>query len=438
MSPRRHSPRVDSRRRFLRSATGLVAIPALESLDFRRFARAADPARPPKRMVFLGIGFGVTQETWFPKTDDLGPGYMLPEGLAPLARHKADFTLVQGCTHRFASDPHGGSTFWLTGANQYGAAGKNFHNSISVDQVAAAQFGRETRFNSIQLNGSEPSLDGPGHGRGLAWDSGGKPVAGYNSPVIAFHRLFSAEEMPLEQRQKMLADEQSVLDDMLEDARSLKRGLNKADGEKLDEYFESLRAIETRLAKEERWLGKPKPKAPLPEPGEGLVGRDEIRLMYDIIVAALQTDSTRVVTFRQPIQHLLTSLGLKVASHDMSHYHPGGRMEASQKRDLVQGELLATLLDAMKATKEADGSSLFDHTTLVFGSNLRSIHYLDNCPTLIAGRGAGVTLGSHIVMPKDTPLCNVWLTLLKGSGVPAESFSDSTGVIKELAAPGAA
>ena len=436
MSPHRQSPLVDSRRRFLRSATGLVALPALESLGFRRFARAAELPSPPKRLVFLGIGFGVTQETWFPKTDDLGAGYTLPEGLAPLARHKADFTLVQGCTHKFASDPHGGSTFWLTGANRYGAPGKSFHNSISVDQVAAAAFGRETRFNSIQLNASEPSLDGPGHGAGLslAWDFTGKPVAGFNSPVVAFHRLFSADDVPLEQRQKMLADEQSVLDDMLEDARSLKRGLSKPDGEKLEEYFESLRAIETRLGKERRWLGKPKPKAPMPEPGAGLVGRDEIRLMYDLIVAALQTDSTRVATFRQPIQHLLTSLGIKVASHDMSHYHPGGRMEASQKRDLVQSELLATLLDALKATKETDGSSLFDHTTVVFGSNIRSIHYLDNCPTLIAGRGAGVTLGHHIAMPKDTPLCNVWLTLLRGSGVPAESFGDSTGIIKELVA----
>ena len=156
--------------------------------------------------------------------------------------------------------------------------------------------------------------------------------------------------------------------------------------------------------------------------------------MYDLIVAALKTDSTRVATFRQPIQHLLTSLGIKVAAHDMSHYAPGPRMEAAKHRDKVQGEMLATLIDALKGTKETDGSSLFDHTTVVFGSNIRSIHYLDNCPTLIAGRGAGVTLGHHIAMPKDTPLCNVWLTLLRGSGVPADSFGDSTGIIKELVA----
>ncbi len=425
-----------TRRRFLRSAMGLVALPILESLGFRRFTRAAEPPASPKRLVFLGIGFGVTQETWLPKIDDVGPGYTLPDGLAPLARHKADFTLVQNCMHRFASDPHGGSTFWLTGANPFGAAGKSFHNSISVDQVAAAEWGKETRFNSIQLNGSEPNLDGPGHGRGLslAWDAGGKPVAGWNSPVVTFHRLFSAEEVPLEQRQRLLADEQSVLDDMLEDARSLKRGLNTADGHKLDEYFDSLRAIETRLAKEERWLGRPMPKAPLPQPGEGLVGHDEVRLMYDLIVAAFQTDSTRVATFRQPIQHLLTSLGLKMAIHDMSHYASGGRLEASQKRDLAQSELLAGLFDALKNAREADGSSLFDNTTVAFGSNIRSVHYLDNCPTLIAGRGAGIALGQHLVQPKETPLCNVWLTLLQGSGLKAKSFGDSTGPVKEMVA----
>jgi len=151
----------------------------------------------------------------------------------------------------------------------------------------------------------------------------------------------------------------------------------------------------------------------------------------------LRTDSTRVMTFRQPIQHLLTSLGIKVGSHDMSHYAPGPRMAASQQRDRSQAEMLATLIDKLKSTKEADGSSLFDHTTVVFGSNLRSIHYLDNCPTLLAGGGAGIKLGQHLAMPKGTPLCNVLLTLLKGTGIDVESHGDSTGIVKELAGTGA-
>jgi hypothetical protein len=156
--------------------------------------------------------------------------------------------------------------------------------------------------------------------------------------------------------------------------------------------------------------------------------------MYDLLLAALQTDSTRVVTYRQPISALLASLGIKVAAHDMSHYSPGERMDASQKRDAVQSRLLAELIDKLKAAKEPDGSSLFDHTALVYGSNLRTVHYLDNCPTLLAGGGAGVKLGQHLVLSKNTPLCNVWLTLLRGIGVQAERHGDSTGVVKELTA----
>lgn len=107
-------------------------------------------------------------------------------------------------------------------------------------------------------------------------------------------------------------------------------------------------------------------------------------------------------------------------------------MEASQRRDTAQSEMLATLFDKLKATKEADGSSLFEHTSLVFGSNIRSVHYLDNCPTLLAGGGSRIRLGEHVVMPKGTPLCNVWLTLLVGAGIEVVSHGDSTGVVKEL------
>ena len=156
--------------------------------------------------------------------------------------------------------------------------------------------------------------------------------------------------------------------------------------------------------------------------------------MYDLIVAALQTDSTRVMSYRQPVQNLLNSLALDVAPHNMSHYSPGQRMEASRKRDEVQSELIAGLIDRLKATKEVDGSSLFDHVALAYGSNIRSIHFLDNCPTVLTGGGANLKLGQHLVLPQDTPLCNVWLTMLQGLGISAERHGDSTGVVKELQA----
>ena len=422
-----------TRRHFLRSTSSLIALPALESIGFKAFA-SSKTATPPKRMVFLGFGYGVTNETWFPDLKQTGPDYTLSMGLAPLERHKKDFTVVQGCTNKFTNEAHWGSTFWLTGANRYSEPGQSFHNSISADQVAAAFLGNDTRYASIQLNTPDVQNSGHGPGLSLAWDQRGKPVAGLDNPVVAYHRLFSDESLPLEQRQAALKQKRSVLDTVLEDARRVQRGLSKSDAGKLDEYYQSIRDIETRLGKDEQWLTVPKAKAPMPEPKPGLAGREEIKVMYDLIVAALQADATRVITYRQPVQTLLASLGSKVASHDMSHYTPGERTEASQKRDAAQSELLAGLFDKLKAVKETDGSSLFDHTCLAYGSNIRSIHYLDNCPTVLAGGAAHIKLGQHIVMPKDTPLTNVWLTLLQGIGAPVERHGDSTGVENELLA----
>ncbi|MEI6233138.1 MAG: DUF1552 domain-containing protein [Planctomycetota bacterium] len=424
-----------NRRNFLRGAGTLIALPALESLGFSLLSSIAKAAgERPKRAIFLNFGWGVTNETWFPDVKQTGAEYTLPPGLAPLTRHKADFTVVQGTSNKYANEAHWGSTFWLTGANRYAEPGQSFHNSISVDQVAAGQLGAETRFASLQLNSIDVPNSGHGPGLSLAWDVRGKPVAGLDNPVIAYHRLFSTDTTPLEERQAMLAQKRSVLDAVLTDAQDIQRGLTKTDTDKLDEYFQSIRDIETRLGKDEKWLSVPKAKAALAEPKPSLTGRDEVKLMYDLMVAALQTDSTRFVTYRQPVGTLLQSLAVKVAPHDMSHYSPGERMEASQKRDAAQSEMLAGLFDKLKASKEPDGTSLFDHTAIAFGSNIRTIHYLDNCPMILAGGGAGLKRGQHIVLPKDTPLCNVWLTMLNGLGVKAERHGDSTGVVKEIVA----
>ena len=425
-----------NRRHFLCGTGALIALPALESIGFRPFAVAAEKAKaaPPKRAVFLGIGFGVTKETWFPDLNDTGADYKLSEGLSPLARHKKDFTVVQGCSNQYSNEAHWGSTFWLTGANRYSVPGQNMANSISADQVAARQLGQDTRFASMQLDSGDGSASGHGPGLSLAWDQRGKPVAGFNNPLQVFHKLFSAENLPLAQRQAAIAEKRSVLDAVLTEARRVQRGLSKTDNDKLDEYFQGIRDIETRLGKDEDWLDVPKAKAPLAEPAPGLKGRDEIELMYNLIVAALQTDSTRVMSYRLPGQELLKSMDVTLSAHNISHYSPGDRMDASKARDKAHSELLAGLIDKLKATKEPDGSILFDHTALAFGSNISSIHYLDNCPTILTGGGANLKLGQHLALPKDTPLCNVWLTMLKGMGIQAERHGDSSGVVKELQA----
>jgi hypothetical protein len=425
-----------NRRHFLRNAGSLIALPFLESLGFRRFAKAASSASTPrKRMIFLGFGWGVTKETWFPDKTKTGTEWELSPGLKPLAAHKKDLTVIQNLTNRFTNEAHWGSTFWLTGANRYAEPGQSFHNSVSIDQVAAEAFGMDTRFSSLQLSCENGDESGHGPGLSLAWNRKGNPVAGFNNPVVAFHRLFSEETTPLAQRQSQLKQKRSVLDTVLEDASGVARGLSKDDSDKLGEYLQSIRDIETRLSKEEQWLDKPKPKpdTDMSKPKGEVAGFEEIKLMYALAHAALQTDSTRVVTYRQPVASLLKSLKITFSGHNMSHYGPGARMEASQLRDAKQSELLSGLIDKLKATREPDGSSLFDHTTLVYGSNIQSIHYLENCPTLVTGGGSGVKLGQHLVMrdPK-TPLCNLWLTLLRGNGVEAVSHGDSNGIINEL------
>lgn len=414
----------------------MVALPALESLGFSRFTDLASerPAQPPKRVAFLGMGFGVTQESWYPDRTQTGTDYEIPQGLAPMARHKQDFTVIQGCSNKFSNEAHWGSTFWLTGANRYSVPGQSMANSISADQVAAQQLGQDTRFASLQLNSSESNASGHGPGLSMAWDGRGKPVAGINNPVQVFHKLFSADDLPLEQRQAAIAEKRSVLDAVLTEANRIQRGLTKTDKFKLDEYFQGVRDIESRLSKDESWLEVPKAKASIDEPEPGLKGREEIKVMYDLIVAALQTDSTRVMSYRLPGQSLLQSMDISLSAHNVSHYSLGERMEASQARDNAHSELLAGLIDKLKATKEVDGSSLFDHVALAFGSNISSIHYLVNCPTVLTGGGANLKLGLHLVLPTDTPLCNVWLTMLQGVGIQIDRHGDSTGIVKELQA----
>lgn len=412
----------------------MLAIPTLDSLGWQKFAGAAKAESPSKRMVFLSFGWGVTRDDWFPSKSVVGVDYELPSGLEPLRRHKQDITVVQNLNNQFSSEAHWGSTFYLTGANRYAEPGKSFHNTVSADQVAAERLGLATRFTSIQLGCNDAENSGHGPGLSLAWSRQGKPVAGLDDPVAAYHKLFSDGKTPLAERQFMLQKKRSILDAVMEDARDVGRGLGREDADKLGEYLQSVRDIETRLSKEEQWLGVPKVRPEgLPEKPQGPVaGYEEIKLMYDLMIAAMQVDATRVFTYRQPVDSLLKSFGATITGHNMSHYTSGDRKQVSQTRDQKQSELLAYFIDRLKETKESDGSRLFDHVAMSYGSNINSIHYLTNCPTVVTGGGAGIKHGQHLVLAPGTPLANLWLSLLRGVGIDVASHGDSSGVINEL------
>lgn len=424
-----------TRRAFIRTGVAALALPGLES-----FAAATAPATPPTRMIFLGGGFGFTKDSFYPTKAGAFAEIGLTEGLAPLARHQHDITLVTNLTNLGATDPHGGSCSYLTGANVAGTPGKRFHNSISCDQLAARQLGTNTRFPSLVLSAQEPdgsSNSGHGAGLSLSWDDSGNPIPGIERPLDLYRTLFATPNDDPQAIHRRLTNKQSILDIVQLDGSGLNRRLGKADREKLDEYFTGLRQVERGLERQARWADTPKPAAPFDAPAEGLTGEEAIRLMENMIIIALQTDATRVVSYRLPVCSLLESMGISLKAHSLSHYgFSQPRIEASRQRDKKCMELFAAFLDRLKEARDFDGQPLFDRCIVSYGTNLRSGHELKNLPALLSGGGApDIRHGRHIVLPKeDTPLANYWLTLLQQAGVSAESFSHSTGIVPELLA----
>ncbi|MEM7013062.1 MAG: DUF1552 domain-containing protein [Verrucomicrobiota bacterium] len=423
-----------TRRSFLRAGSGVLALPFLET-----FAQpAAAEATPPKRVIFLGGGFGFTKDKFFPKEEGRFADIGLTEGLSPLKRHQDDITMVANLTNHGASDPHGGSTSYLTGANVAGTPGKRFHNSISCDQLLAQQLGKDTRYATLTLSAKEPdggSNSGHGKGLSLAWDDSGNPIPGINMPIELYYALFANPNDSREALDARLKKKQSILDVVRIDGGSMKRTLSKGDQEKLDEYFTGVRQVEKGLERQVKWADIPKPEAPFEAPDEGITGEEAIKLMYDMIIIALQTDATRVVTYRQPVCSLLIGMGMTLKAHSLSHYgFSQPRIEASQQRDVKLSSLFAHFLDRLKEAKDADGSRLYDNCIVSYGTNLRSGHELKNLPAILSGGGAnGVNHGRHIILPEeDTPLANYWLTLMQQAGLKIDEFSHSTGNIPQL------
>jgi hypothetical protein len=347
-------------------------------------------------------------------------------------------SMVANLTNHGATNPHGGSVSYLTGADVAGTPGKRFFNSISCDQLAARHLGQDTRFPSLSLAAIEPDggqNSGHGPGLSLSWNDSGNPIPGINRPLELYRTIFANPTDTREQLDARLRKKQSVLDIVRVGGSGMKQVLSKRDLEKLDEYFSGVRQIEKGLERQASWADIPKPDAPFDVPGEGLTGEDEIKMMYDMIIVALQTDSTRVVSYRQPVCSVLSGMGISLKAHSLSHYgFSASRTLASRQRDQKTTELFAHFLDRLKHAKDIDGSRLYDNCIVSFGTNLRSGHELKSLPAILSGGGAkDIKHGRHVILPKEnTPLANYWLTLMQQIGVPTETFSHSTGIVSEL------
>jgi hypothetical protein len=420
-----------SRRNFLRGAGATMMLPLMESFG-------AAGAAPPKRILFLNFGYGPS-EAWYPK--EAGANFALPEAMRPLADLRDSFSVVGNLTNlkSAGTGSHWGATTFLTGADTRRTSGREFHNDISCDQIAAAHLGKDVRFPSLALSQTHSGL-APGYGPGssLSWDALANSIEGIIDPVDLYSELFGDGGMTIAERKVQIAHKRSVLDAIHSDAKGISRVVGKRDKEKMDEYFTLIRNIEKRIARNEIWMGRPKPKATLDQPSEVAGGTPEIELMFDLALAALRTDSTRVITYRMPTQGLLNEFAKEnknesVPVHPMTHF--GSKDSVAYKQLIWRDEkicsLFATLLKKMQAIEEADGSSLLDNTVVAMGSGLHTGHERRNLPVMLAG--GGLRHGAHYVYKaNEGRLADLWLGILKHSGCPVDSFADSEGPLTEM------
>jgi hypothetical protein len=414
------------RREFLRGAGVALALPVLDYFA-PRVRAGQKPAAPPRRLVSICTPLGLHAPNFFPEA--IGPDYEFSPYLDTLKEFRNDFTVISGLSHLEVGSSHDSAYSFLTGApHPENRAG--FRNSISLDQFAAERIGDQTRF---------PSLTLAAEGFGLSWTRSGAPVPSDVFPAPVFARLFlEGRPEEVEAQARRLRDGQSILDMVRDRSRQMQSAVGARDREKLDEYFTSVRDLERRMVVSEEWSKKPKPKVDAKPPENNYSPADLIgktRLMFDLIHLALQTDSTRLVTFMllgtsdvPPIP------GVSLGHHDLSHHgQDPKKIEQLRTIEIEKMKTVRELLEKLKKTEE-QGESLLDRTMVFFSSNLgnASNHSSKNLPVLLAG--GGFQHGRHLALDPQNPppLCNLYVSLLQRLGIEAQEFSSSTGTLTGL------
>jgi hypothetical protein len=413
------------RRTFLKAAGVSIALPLLEAMN-PALASAATKT-PPKRMVAICNTLGLHPPSFFPKTS--GADYELTEYLEILKDHRKDFTLLSGLAHKDQKGgmcPHSCEMTWLTAARNPGNSG--FKNSVSVDQVAAEKLGYVTRFPSVSLGSWEE--------KSLSISNAGVMVPAESHPARLFGQLFlQGKPHEVEQQKRNMSDGRSILDAVMSRTKSLHRRVSSGDKEQLDQFFQSVRQAELDVTEAQAWLDTPKPivdsEPPVEFPErEDLIARTQ--LLMDMVALIIQTDSSRVVTVMIDRDHgSLDVKGVTGAHHWLSHHGKDpDKIDQLRKIEVKLVECFDSLLTKLKDKNEGS-ANLLDNTMVLFGSNLGSANSHDphNLPILLAG--GGFNHGSHVTHDKDnnTPLCNLYVTLLNNMGIETESFAQSTGAL---------
>jgi BMFP domain-containing protein YqiC len=451
-----------SRRHFLRGVGVSIALPILPSLP-PSSARAEAPTKAttglattatgaPLRMAFMSIPNGVQQDHWFP-----GDDFSLNESMTPLEGLKSHFQVIGGLDHENATPGRDGagdharaSATFLTGARARKTAGSDIHVGISVDQVAAQKLGHLTRFPSLELSsdvvrnsGSCDSGYACAYQYNLAWSSATTPVSPEPNPRLVFERLFGAGEKG--DRRKNFAirqeTERSILDFVLEETGDVQRQLGAQDRRKFDEYLTVVREMEQRLKAAERFKDFPDPDANTPA-GIPPDFADYMDLMYDLLILAFQTDSTRIATLLLAYDgsnRTFPKLGIVEGHHYLTHNQRNPELAKKVANiDKYYLTCFARFLEKMSKTEDVGGSSLLHNSMIVYGGAIAdgNRHTHDNLPVVLAGHGGGTLTTGRYLKATRQPMANLFVTILNLFGVEASAFGDSNGRLNQIQSAG--
>jgi hypothetical protein len=436
-----------SRRTLLQGVGTAVALPLLDAM-VPALAPGAT-AKPVRRFGVVYHPNGIIYDQWLPKGE--GAHFELSPTLKGLERFKDQLIVVTGLfsDQAEALGDGGGDHSRACGSYLTGVHVKksdtSLENAVSMDQIVAKTFERETQLSSLQMTADENSLLGScdlgyscAYSATLSWLTPTLPLMAENNPRVLFERMFgTSDSTDPRVRASRLKEDQSLLDSVSDRVNQLQRELGAADNRKMNDYLASLRDVERRIQKAEEQSGKQLPDVPQPA-GIPENFEDQVRLLYDLQLLAYQADLTRVVTFmygREQTGRPYPQIGVPEPHHPLTH-HQGNpeKMEKCAKIQRYHIGLFADYLEKLRNTPDGDGS-LLDHVIILFGSGISNSdrHTHGPLPTFLVGGGAGTLKGGrHLVYPEHTPLTNLQLTLLRNLGVPAEKLGDSNGQFKEL------
>jgi hypothetical protein len=375
-------------------------------------------------MICINTTLGLHTPYLFPTAT--GRDYELTPYLEPIQKFRDQFTVFSGLSHPEVDGGHPAELCYLTSAPHPRA--DNFKNTISLDQFAIEQLVPDTRFGSLVLASSSS--------RGLSFTRSGVPIPADERPSRVFRNMFiNGTPGEVNNQVLRLQQGQSVMDAVLSEANDFRRGLNQQDLHKLDEYFTSVREVEQRLVKAQEWARRPKPEVSSKPPVDIANAVDvpaRVRLMIDLMHLAIQTDSTRFITFAlNGLNAVPTITGVTQDWHNLSHHGQDPSKLAELKVvELQQMQLFGELLAKLGDSSEGSGS-LLDRTIVLFGSNLgnASSHDNKNMPIIVAG--GGFQHGQHLAFDplRNPPLCNLYVQLLRRLDANVDSFGSSNGTI---------